>query len=164
MRIKEEVTKLQNLFAEKWILENPTEAAAYVRADTPTPAPLRSAGKASTRKTRLSQSDDEEERERDTRSRKRISVPKAMGKMGLELLLSTSKDGVLAAGKVNDLLDGGFRSKEDLTTQMYEGHRETKVEVLMEFCVPQSTNATYDKDVSYSSVERQLVTQRPHLG
>ena len=30
MRIKEEVTKLQNLFAEKWILENPTEAVAYV--------------------------------------------------------------------------------------------------------------------------------------
>ena len=133
MRIKEEVTKLQNLFAEKWILENPTEAAAYIRAEAPAPAPLTSVGKTATRKARFTPSDEEDEREEETRSRKRISVPKAMGKMGLELLLSTSKDGILSAGEVNDLLDGGFRSKEDLTTQMYEGHRETKVEVLMEF-------------------------------
>jgi hypothetical protein len=56
-----------------------------------------------------------------------------MGKMGLELMLSTHGGEGFLPGKVNDLLEGGFRSKEDLTTQMYEGHRDAKVEILMEY-------------------------------
>ena len=34
-RVQEEVTRLQNLFAEKWILENPNEVGAYMK-DIPT--------------------------------------------------------------------------------------------------------------------------------
>jgi hypothetical protein len=111
----------------KRILENPS---CYACTST---TYKRHAAKALTRKARFSPDDDEADCEDKTRSWKRISVPKAMVRMGLELLLSTSKDGVLSAGKVNDLLEGGFRSKDDLTTQMYERHREAKVEVLMEF-------------------------------
>jgi hypothetical protein len=92
----------------KRILENPS---CYACTST---TYKRHAAKALTRKARFSPDDDEADCEDKTRSWKRISVPKAMGRMGLELLLSTSKDGVLSAGKVNDLLEG-------------------KVEVLMEF-------------------------------
>ena len=139
MRVREEVTKFQNLFAEKWILENDGEAQAYLRNVVGTPIPPRTTRPTHHREEDVEDIDSDDEKK--PKRRKKLTTPRAFGLMGLRLLLCTSDntqtqlcdDTLFVPGEVNEILKNGFHSKDEISTMMYDSHRDTMAKTLSEF-------------------------------
>ena len=94
-RVKKEVTWLQNLFAKKWILKNPNEAGAYMK-DVPT-----AQGKTHPARWREAEGGCEATT---GKCQKKMTTPRAIGKMEIQLLLSTSDADSYVLREVNEIL------------------------------------------------------------